>query len=93
MSRQVLVSLFKTIVLPDVMEIISSYDNGSFHLHALCYASQYTSTNTDITSEWTLLVNIVAFYSLGREGEREVTMGVAITISHSPNYNIPLLES
>ena len=62
-------SLLKAVVLPDVMEIISSYDDGSLHLHALCYAGQYASTNTDVSSEWTLLVNVVTFYGL-REREK-----------------------
>ncbi len=57
-------SLLESIVLLDVMEVVASNDNGSPHLHAPDNASQYTTSDTDITSEWTLLVDVRAFYSL-----------------------------
>ena len=64
MGRQVLVSLLESIVFLDVVKIVTSDDNGSLHLHAPDNASQYAASDTDITREWTLLVNVCALYSL-----------------------------
>ena len=64
MSRQILVPLLKTIIFLNVMKIVSPDDNSSLHLHALNSTGQNTTTNGDVAGKWTLLVNIVAFYSL-----------------------------
>ena len=58
-------SLLKTVVLFDVVEVVSSDDNGPLHLHALYNACQDSTTDTDIASEGTLLVNVCTFTRLG----------------------------
>lgn len=57
MGRNVFMSLLITVVLLNIVEVFTSNDNGSFHLGADNVASQDTSTDGDVTGEWTLLVN------------------------------------
>ena len=64
MNRDVLVPLLKTVVLLDVVEVISSDDNGPFHLFALHNACQDAATDAYIPSEGALFVNVGAFSSL-----------------------------
>ena len=64
MRRQIFVTLLESVVLLDVMEVVSSDHYSSLHLHALDNPRQNPTSNTHITSEWTLLINICAFYSL-----------------------------
>ena len=46
------------------MKVISSNDDSSFHFHTMNNSSENTSTDTNITSEWTLFVNVCALYGL-----------------------------
>lgn len=62
--REILVSLLKTVVLLDVVEVVSSYDNCPLHLHALDNTSQDSTTDANIARERTLLVNVRSFYCL-----------------------------
>lgn len=57
MGRNVFMSLLITVVLLNIVEVFTSNDNGSFHFGADNVASQDTSTDGDVTGEWTLLVN------------------------------------
>ena len=57
-------SLLKSIVLLDVMKVVSSDDDCSFHLHALNSTSQDSSSDADVASKWTLLINVCAINSL-----------------------------
>ena len=57
-------SLLETVVLFDVVEVVSSDDNGPLHLHALDNPSQDSSTDAHITSKGTLLVNVCTFTCL-----------------------------
>ena len=57
-------SLLETVVLLDVVEVVSSNDDGPFHLHALDNPCQDSSTDTHIASERALLVYVGAFNSL-----------------------------
>lgn len=67
MNRHVLVSLLKTVVLLDVVKVITADDNGPLHLHLLDNTSEDTTTNGDITSEGALLVDVDSFNSLHKE--------------------------
>lgn len=64
MDTHVTMSLFKTIVFSNVMKIVPANDNGTLHLQFLYNSGQDTSTNGDITSEWTFFVNVCTFNGL-----------------------------
>ena len=48
MNRHVLVSLLKSVVLLDIMEIITSHHHGSVHLHLGDHSGQNTSTDGNL---------------------------------------------
>ena len=64
MDRHVTMSLLKTVVLLDVMEIVTADDDSPLHLHLLDDTSKNSTTNGNITSEWALLVNVGTLNSL-----------------------------
>ena len=69
-------SLLESVVLLDVVEIVSPDDDSPLHLLALDNASQDPSANAHISSKWTLLVDVCSFTSLecGRNwGEFKIT--------------------
>ena len=57
-------SLLKSVVLLDVMQVVSPAHNGPLHLHPGDDAGQDTSTDVNIAGEGTLLVNVGAGSSL-----------------------------
>ena len=57
-------SLLETVVLLDVVEVVSSNNNGPFHFHALDNASQDSPTDAHIASERTLFVYVGTFNCL-----------------------------
>lgn len=57
----VLVSLFVSVVFWNVVQVVSSDDNGTVHLGGNNGTSQDLTTNRNQTSEWTLLVNVRTF--------------------------------
>jgi len=65
-SSQVLVALLVTVVLGDVVQIISADDDGTGHLGGDDFASEYTTANRDLSGEGALLVNVGAVDSFGR---------------------------
>lgn len=63
-DRHVLVALFETVVLLDVMQVVSSDDNGPVHLHLGDDTGQNATTDGDLAGEGTLLVDVVTLASL-----------------------------
>lgn len=61
-------SLLKTVVLLDVVQVVTADDNGPLHLHFLHNTSQDATTNGYISCERALLVNVGTFNGLQREG-------------------------
>lgn len=57
-------SLLESIVLPNIMEVISSDNDGSLHLHLDDGTSKDASPDRNIACEWTLLVNVFSLDSL-----------------------------
>jgi hypothetical protein len=57
-GSQILVSLFVTAVLLDVVQVFTTNDDGAFHLGAHDSSSKDTATNGNVTSEGALLVNV-----------------------------------
>jgi hypothetical protein len=60
MGSQVLVSLLITVVLGDIVQVITANNDGALHLGRNDNASQNTTTNRDIRREWALFVDVVA---------------------------------
>ena len=60
-SWEVSMSLLESVVLFDVMKVISSQDNGSVHLVGEDDTLEDSTSNGDIGGEWALVVNIVSF--------------------------------
>lgn len=60
-------SLLKTIVLLDIMEIISSNDECPLHFDTLHGSSQDAASDAHIASKWTLLINICAINGLQKQ--------------------------
>lgn len=54
----VLVSLFVSVVLWNVVQVVSSDDDGTVHLGGDNSTGQDLTTDGNQTSEWTLLVNV-----------------------------------
>ena len=63
MSGNVFVSLLETTVLSNVMQVVSSYDDCSLHFGGDDLSLEDSSTDRNITSEWTFLVNVWVFNS------------------------------
>ena len=57
-------SLLEAAVLLNVVEVVSSNDDGPFHLHALDDAGEDSPTDAHIASERTLLVYVGSFTCL-----------------------------
>lgn len=62
-SSKVLVSLFVSVVLWNVVQVFSSDDDSSVHLGRNNSTRQDLTSNRDSTNEWTLLVNVSTFNS------------------------------
>jgi len=62
--RNVLVPLLKTPVLLDEVQIVTTDDNGSLHLHFANSTSQNSSTDVDEAGKGALLINISSIDSL-----------------------------
>jgi len=85
-GSQVLMSLLIAIVFLHIVEIVTTHNNGAFHLGAHNDARENTSTDGDIPSEGTLLVDIDA--SDGLLGSLEAKTNILIptgtlTLSHN----------
>lgn len=62
--RDVSVSLLKSVVLLDVVKVVSPENNRSLHLLTLHNSRQDSSTDAHIASERALLVNVFTLSSL-----------------------------
>lgn len=70
-NRNVFVSFFKTVVLCDVVEVISSNDDGPFHFVRNDHSLDDATSNRHVAGERTLLVDVVALLGLLRRGKAE----------------------
>lgn len=71
MSRHVTMPLLETVVLSDVVEVISPDNNGSLHLHFDDGTSQDSASNGDVANKWALLVDVFALDSFSGNLEAE----------------------
>lgn len=51
-------SLLEAVVLLDVVEVVSTDDNGPLHLHALHHPGEDPPPDAHVSREWTLLVDV-----------------------------------
>lgn len=58
MRWDIIVSLFETVVFSNVVQVVTTNNNGSLHFVRYNDTTEDTSTNADVSSEWALLVNI-----------------------------------
>ena len=58
MDRDIFVSLLETIVLSNVVQIVTSDDDRTGHLVLDNDAAQDTTTDGNISGEWALLVDV-----------------------------------
>ncbi len=64
MNGDVLVSLLETVVLANVVQVVTTNDNCACHLVLDDHTGQDTATDGHIAGERTLLVNVGALASL-----------------------------
>lgn len=64
MNRNVLVSLLETIVLANVMQVVTTNDDGAGHFVFDDNAGQDASTDRNVSGERTLLVDVGSFDGL-----------------------------
>ena len=57
-------SFLISLVFFDEMKVVTTNDYRSFHFHALYNTSKDTSSDANVTSEWTFFIDICSFYSL-----------------------------
>ena len=67
MNRDVLVSFLETVVLADVVQIISSDDNRARHLQFHYCTGEDTATDAHVACEGALLVDVGTFDGLNEE--------------------------
>merc|ERR1719231_2234763 len=60
MSSNVVVALLETVVLLDVVKVVTADDDGALHLGGLDNALEDTAADRHIAGEGALLVDIVA---------------------------------
>jgi hypothetical protein len=63
MYRHVLVTLLITTILGDEVQVILSYNDGTFHLGTNDQTLEDTPTDRNATGERTLLINVIASHS------------------------------
>lgn len=57
-SWDLIMSLFETVVFSNVVQVVTTNNNGSLHFVRYNNTTEDTSTDTDVSGEWALLVNI-----------------------------------
>ena len=65
MSRKIVMSLLESVIFLDVMEVISSQDDGSSHLDGKDDTFTDSSSNGNVRGEWAFFVNILTLHGGG----------------------------
>lgn len=81
-SGHVLVALLVTVVLRDVVQVLTADDDGTVHLGGDNGTTEDTATDGDKTGEGALLVNVGAVHSLlgGLEAETDVLVPTLVDL-------------
>ena len=69
MHRHVLVTLLESVVLANVVKVITTDNDGPAHLHFGNNAGEDATTDVHVASEGTFLVNVVALNCLKRKSD------------------------
>jgi hypothetical protein len=85
MDRHVLMSLLESVVLPDVVQVITSDHDCPLHLQLDDDTSQDSPSDEHIACEGTFLVDITSFCRLNGKDKRQTSL--------SPQSHSPLLAS
>lgn len=64
MDWHVPVALLESVVLPHIMEVISTDDNGALHLNFDNSSTKDSTSDGYIANKWTLLVDVLALDGL-----------------------------
>lgn len=96
-SSYVLVALFVTVVLWNVVKVVTSDDNGTVHLGGNNSTGQNLTTDGNQTDEWALLVNVVTIdgFSWGLETKTNFlvpSLGFLVDLSLRVLENVRLLD-
>lgn len=73
-NRHVAMPLFESIVLLNIMEVVSSDHNGSLHLHFDNCTSQNSASNGHVACEGALFVNVLALDCFARDFESKTNI-------------------
>jgi hypothetical protein len=84
-SRDVLVTLLVSLVLWDVVEVVTTNDEGSVHLCGDDNTAEDTATDRYETGEWALLVDVVSFNGVlwRLEAQTNILVPSSSTLSNS----------
>ena len=63
MDRHISMSLFESVVLFDVVKVVTANHDGSLHLHFTYFTSKNSTSDLDCTDKWAFLVDVLAFFS------------------------------
>jgi hypothetical protein len=66
MNRHIAVPLLETVVFANVVQVVTSDDEGALHLQLLDDTSQNAASDGNIAGEGALLVNVASLNSLGQ---------------------------
>lgn len=64
MYGHVLVSLFETTVFSDIVQIVTTNNDGTLHFQLLNNSVQNTTTDAHVSSEWAFVVDVCAIHCL-----------------------------
>lgn len=96
-GSKVLVALLVTVVLGDVVEVVTSDNDGTVHLGRDNSTGQNLTTDRDNTGERALVVNVVGADGLSRGLETETnilvpTLGFLVDLGLGERENVRLLN-
>jgi len=94
MRRQIFVSLFVSIVLRDIVKVVSPDNESPLHLGADHPTSQDSSPDADISRERALLVNILTTdcFGGGLEAKADILVPALGNSEFSANSRFRILE-
>lgn len=73
-SWDVLVSLFISLVLWNIVQVVTADDDATSHLVSTNDTTEDSATDTDITGEWALVVDVGTFDGLLRDFEAKTNV-------------------
>lgn len=89
-------SLFVSVVFWNIVQVVSSDDDGSVHLGRYNGTGQDLTSNRDSTNKWTLLINVRSLNSSlwGLESQTDIlipSLGLSVSLGFWVGENVWLL--